>query len=356
MSVLSQFFGGGGDKLVPIEIFSVGGGGGGAGGGATTAAPNTSYSLPPFPANPSYSTYISALSPYRYGGLGGSSGLIRYDTIYAIVGKTYTISIGAGGAGGSGMIVTNPNPDGRPAASWFDTASTPGVTGGTTAFSAIQSFGGLGGNEPITTIFGGSGYPYYTSESNLNIFAGTVPPTGETGGGSAPGSTGVGLPSALIGIPSTNFGGGGGSGGGGLFSGAIHPPSSPGPLNYYQSSGTAAYAGLDGGGSGGAGGDATPAPNPPDGPSPAGNGNNGTIGTGSGGGGGGGCGIYDPLATTGATGLPGGDGGSGGSGCLIVRYPTDFAAATVTGDTPVTPQPGFYVYRWNSGPATIIFN
>lgn len=49
-------------------------------------------------------------------------------------------------------------------------------------------------------------------------------------------------------------------------------------------------------------------------------------------------------------------GGSGGSGVLFIRFPTAFDAATVTGDAPVTPQPGYYVYQWTSGPGTITFN
>lgn len=49
------------------------------------------------------------------------------------------------------------------------------------------------------------------------------------------------------------------------------------------------------------------------------------------------------------------DGTNGASGTLIIRYPTAYAAATVSGNTPVTPVPGFYVYRWN-GPGSITFN
>lgn len=48
-------------------------------------------------------------------------------------------------------------------------------------------------------------------------------------------------------------------------------------------------------------------------------------------------------------------GTNGGSGVVIIRYPTNFAAATVTGNTPTTPQSGYHVYKWTS-PGTIQFN
>jgi len=49
------------------------------------------------------------------------------------------------------------------------------------------------------------------------------------------------------------------------------------------------------------------------------------------------------------------DGQSGGSGVFILRYPTNFAAATVSGNTPITPVPGFYIYKW-TGPGSVTFN
>ena len=47
-------------------------------------------------------------------------------------------------------------------------------------------------------------------------------------------------------------------------------------------------------------------------------------------------------------------GTNGASGSLIIRYPTAFAAATVTGNTPTPAQPGYRVYKW-TGPGTITF-
>ena len=45
---------------------------------------------------------------------------------------------------------------------------------------------------------------------------------------------------------------------------------------------------------------------------------------------------------------------AGGSGTVVIRYPTVFCAATVTGNTPITPQVGYHIYRFN-GPGTITF-
>jgi len=45
---------------------------------------------------------------------------------------------------------------------------------------------------------------------------------------------------------------------------------------------------------------------------------------------------------------------AGGSGTVIIRYPTVFCAATVTGNTPITPQSGYNVYKWTS-PGSITF-
>ena len=296
MSALSQFFAGGGDKLVPVEIFAVGGGGGGNNGISGT------------------------------GGNGGGAGLVVYNTTYAIVGKSYTIVIGSGGAvSASGNSTTIAGLD-------------------------IYAYGGGGGNISGTSLFGtgSSGGINITpapeqspntcflnlidgltiSKPNFYQFANNgieaTPTNGGIGGGAyssaTSNSSGSGIPSWLIGDNSSVYGGGGGGGG----NTKLSAPSNPG-----------ISGGTGGGGSGGNG--STPS-------APAGGtGTSGTANTGGGGGGGGG-------------GLPAGTGGSGGSGVLFIRYPTAFDAATVTGNTPTPAQPGYHVYRWNSGPATITFN
>jgi hypothetical protein len=154
-----------------------------------------------------------------------------------------------------------------------------------------------------------SNYLYLTSPGNVDAITSPGPSSQNIvscGGGGAggqfdtPGILGVdGVPGDYIGIPGSSFGGGGGG----------HPGGA---------------GGTGGGGNGGA--------------SPTNIGSNATANTGGGGGGG----------------VPAG--GSGGSGVFFVRYPTSYAAATVTGNTPTPAQSGYYVYRWNSGPGTIIFN
>lgn len=49
------------------------------------------------------------------------------------------------------------------------------------------------------------------------------------------------------------------------------------------------------------------------------------------------------------------DGTNGAGGVLIIRYPSSCSAATVTGNTPITPVPGYHIYKW-TGPGTITFN
>ena len=45
---------------------------------------------------------------------------------------------------------------------------------------------------------------------------------------------------------------------------------------------------------------------------------------------------------------------AGGSGTVIIKYPTAFCTATVTGNTPIAPQSGYNVYKWTS-PGSITF-
>lgn len=56
-----------------------------------------------------------------------------------------------------------------------------------------------------------------------------------------------------------------------------------------------------------------------------------------------------------ATPLSFASGGAGGSGSVWVIYPTDYAAATVVGNTPVPSPPAFRIYRWD-GAGSITFN
>lgn len=49
------------------------------------------------------------------------------------------------------------------------------------------------------------------------------------------------------------------------------------------------------------------------------------------------------------------DGSNGSSGTFIIRYPTQFPEATVTGNTPVTQTGGYRTYKWN-GPGSFTIN
>lgn len=75
-------------------------------------------------------------------------------------------------------------------------------------------------------------------------------------------------------------------------------------------------------------------------------GNNGIAGTANTGSGGGGASYPGTFNV----------GGAGGSGICVIRWPTAFRdAPSVSGNTPTPAQPGYYVYRWNSGPGSITF-
>jgi len=60
------------------------------------------------------------------------------------------------------------------------------------------------------------------------------------------------------------------------------------------------------------------------------------------------------LSVDGTT-TPMASGGAGGSGSVWIIYPSDYAEATVTGNTPVPSPPAVRVYYW-SGAGTIKFN
>lgn len=294
MSVLSQFFGGGG---VDIEVLAVGGGGAGAS--------------------------VPGASGGGRGG-GGGAGQLVYQKLKVSRGISYTIEIGAGGAspggfnaslgsdtgfggniviaygGGNGGNMYNPP---SPAAPALAQDRYEGSAGGGGGINPLPPTGSYDGGDVLIN-FTGSNTGYKLSNSGGS----GGPVTGGGGGGAGnvgsngPGGTGgIGMILYQIGYPSIEVCGGGGG-----------APSFSFPTY--------------GGGLGGP----KPAPQL-----------NATANTGGGGGG------AAPAAPT---------GGSGGSGVLFIRYPTSYDAATVTGNTATPAQSGYHVYRWNSGPGTITFN
>lgn len=343
MSFLSQFLGSSGQKLIPVEILVIGGGGGGGGSNIHDGSgpPGT-----PYPAN-----------IYSYGGGGGGSGKLMYAKTFLNENVEFAVIVGGGGAGGIGSTAAN---------SPFLSHGTPGSK---SSFLNYEANGGGGGGKgaarysaysapgyplsPTMGSGGGSGalgyptraiseYGHFNDGSYLRqirtdtgivastpgkYIAGSWSPSNQTlqgggGGGSAEilessmdtvqgvdGTSGI-----IIGF-SNIFAGGGGGG---------------------------SFNTLNTGGAGGGGGGAILSPT-------ATSANSGSPGTGSGGGAGMGFTTGIPQANREIV----MNGASGGGGTVIIRYPSDFDAATsVTGNTPTTPQPNYHVYRWN-GTGTI---
>lgn len=348
MATLSQLFGTG--NLIPIEVFAVGGGGGG------------SYITP------------GGSPPGR--GNGGGAGMVLYSNTYAIVGKPYTITIGAGGAGGPAPVSGAGGP-GLPGSdtSFGGTAIAYGGSGADILFGnnnvpTTLNFGSVGGGtgpiafdaqytipDPTSPPFSPISTPITSYKSTFlgNSLGFTATPTGfvarngwvtrsttgagpyTSGGGGAgspgeftvPGTPssgnaiagrgGYGISGSVVGL-TTTYGGGGGAGVSVVFTG-------PGTFALGQ-------AGRDGGGGGGY-----------NFPTPA---------LANRGGGGGGGGYFQQFSPTPFIQVVAG--GSGGSGFLFIRYPTAYSAATVVGNAPTTAQPGYNVYAWTSGPGSITFN
>ncbi len=360
---LSNLFGA--NKTIPIEVFAVGGGGGGA----------------------QYNNLLGR------GGSGGGAGMVIYNRMDVRIGTTYNIRIGAAGAGGGAAGSSGGNTSFGDLTAYggsggdiiFNTGNVPslmnfGSVGGGTGPTKVDKFsttyvynGPLGPSGYVNAVIGksdfhkdsshsfdadrglvgvnGWNYSYngpvvyefgHTSSggvfSNADLPFSTYPsggggagsagqpnlgssaPFGGSGAGGSDGSGagGYGVYGSFIGL-TTSYAGGGGAGN-----------NNPSPtLGSYSGA-----LGRDGGGNGGASNVSTP----------AGTGANGQANRGGGGGGG---------SQTGGIPNPG---GAGGSGFLFIRYPTAYAAATVTANAPVTAQPGYNVYGWTSGPATIVFN
>jgi len=248
-------------------------------------------------------------------GGGGGAGGMRFNSSkdFAVFkGTTYTITVGAGGLGG-----TNDPPNNQP-----NSGAQQGASGGVSTFSTITSAGGGGGSSG-----GGAGNP-----------------GGSGGGGSQAGAGGAGNTPATTPSQGNNGGNhtsgpGGGAGGGGASAAAANTSSSStggaGLANSITGS-SVVYAGGGGGGedqassgnssNGGAGGGGNG--------SSSGNGNNGTNGLGGGGGGG----QQDGSAK----------GGTGGSGVVILRMLTADYSGTVTGSPNVATSGSDKIITWTS--------
>ena len=225
---------------------------------------------------------------YYETGAGGGAGGFRTGSLPVIPGS-YSVTIGAGGAGGASPVNTS---KGNPGAdSIFSTITSTGGGGGGGGYAPSPSGGGGG-------LPGGSGGGRAGQSPPASAGTGNSPPTSPPQGN--PGGT-----SGIGGNENNGAGGGGGAGGAGSPNPGTTTGGNGGPGASSSISGASiTYAG-GGGGSGG-----TPGSGGPGGGGPGvhnGTGISGGVGSGGGGGG--------------NSGTPAAPGGQGGSGIVIIAYP-----------------------------------
>ena len=237
---------------------------------------------------------------------GGGAGGVVSGSASLTAGTAYNITVGAGGAGSSGVSSINFGVNGNNSLiSGIITAVGGGGGGGSNFGNGVGNSGGSGGGGGNTASAQGGQATF--GQGSIGGIAASVNYGGSGGGGGAAstgvgsngsgqtgGAAGGGVASSITGS-SVTYGGGGGGGAGNV-------------------SGTAGAGGSGGGGAGGQG--IT---------SPGWNGTAGTANTGGGGGGGGG-----------QTGVGNGNGASGGSGIVILSIATTRYTGITTGSPTVT--------------------
>jgi hypothetical protein len=229
-------------------------------------------------------------------GAGGGAGGYLTGTVNLTQTVTYTIIIGAGGAGSSSI--------GTGASGANSVLSGTGIT-------TVTSIGGGGGGHPSATT-GGSGGSGGGAGGSGAVGSGTVG-QGNNGGTSTSttpnyGQGGGGGAGAVGGNGTTTAGGAGGAGTASSITGSSVTRAGGGGGGTFQG-GTRGTGGSGGGGNAGN--------------NPAGNGFGGTINSG---GGGGGASSNGGIQS----------GGSGGSGIIILSVPTINYSGTTTGSPTVT--------------------
>lgn len=213
-------------------------------------------------------------NPGRTAGGGGAGGFRNLTGVAVSPGTTYTITVGAGGAGSSEVFVNNPGSSSSIGALVLASGGGGGAANNTNGGSG-GSGGGAGSHGDAKTGGSGNAGGFSPSEGNrggnANIGGGGGGGAGSAGADvtSGGGNGGSGASSSITGTPVTYAGGGGGAGSGGA-------------------------------GSGGSGGGANGAVNA--------NGNSASANTGGGGG-------ASAVVSSG-----GGVSGSGGSGRVIIKY------------------------------------
>ena len=217
---------------------------------------------------------------------GGGAGGYRTGSSLSVPAATYTITVGAGGAGSS--VRTSPGTSGGN--SQFSTISSTGGGGGGSGGSNNGLAGGSGGGSRGYSGTGGSGNA--GSYSPVEGYAGGTATTTKDSGSGGGGSSAAGNQAST-----TSFGGTGGAGTASSITGTSITYAGGGGGGSYNTNNTAS-GGSGGGGTGGGGSN-------PGGTNPT----NGTANLGGGGGGG-----YANANYAGS------DGANGGSGIVIIRY------------------------------------
>jgi hypothetical protein len=248
--------------------------------------------------------YRSSNSTYGSSGGGGSAeSSLTFDK-----GIVYTITVGAGGNGGT--LNKAPNAGGESGTSGSNSSiSGTGITtitstGGGAGTTSTSSSGGSGG--------GSSGGGAGSGTANQGFAGGNFNGSSVYQAGGGGGSSAVGVNGNAAGT-GPNGTGAGGAGTSSTITGTGVTRAGGGGGGRYQGSST----GTGGTGGGGAGGSGT---------NPATAGVAGTVNTGGGGGGGG---SPNP-------GITGSNGGNGGKGVVILRMPTNKYSGTTTGSPTVT--------------------
>jgi len=242
------------------------------------------------------------------GGGGGGAGGVQLIEGAVLTAGTYTVTVGAGGAGSVSSGAASSGSD-----SSFNGTTSTGGGKGESGFGVAGTSGGSGGGTAYQAGAGGSGTTGQGFAGGQGAATGSPFGGGGGGGASAAGGPGVnsskagsggnGLPFGITGS-SVTYGGGGGGG--------------------KRTGGTAGTGGTGGGGNG-----AT---------TTGGNGSNGTANTGGGGGG-----SSDS-----------GTGGNGGSGVVVLRILTaDWTS--ITGGTQTT-SGGFTICTFNSSGSLVLAN
>ena len=145
-----QFFTENGTFTVPdgttqVFVEMLGGGGGGGGGGSM----------------PTTATSFHFLS----GGIGGGAGESKITIVPVISNKSYSVVVGAGGAGGIGGYTpsyedrTKTGPDGASQVITGGNSGEPGIAGGDSSFSNVIAKGGSGGTQALTQTQPLTAYP-----------------------------------------------------------------------------------------------------------------------------------------------------------------------------------------------------